>query len=130
MVARNPAGLECFQIQAGITLRGPRPLEGIYKSATRSPQEGMKEMFHPQRLQIPESLHTCLAATTFINHGRGPAIRVRGCPHRGMASQLGSNPEGVAAPSHQAASLLPRSRNRTSKEPISVMQIVSVAPVS
>ncbi|PYU93534.1 MAG: IS256 family transposase, partial [Acidobacteria bacterium] len=37
-----------------------------YESAARSLREGMKEMFTLQRLQIPESLHRCLATTNII----------------------------------------------------------------
>ena len=43
-----------------------RYLEHDYESATRSLREGMKEMFTFQRLQIPESLHKCLATTNLI----------------------------------------------------------------
>ena len=43
-----------------------RYLERDYESAARSLREGMKEMFTLQRLQIPESLHKCLATTNII----------------------------------------------------------------
>lgn len=43
-----------------------RYLEQDYESAARSLREGMKEMFTVQRLQIPESLHKCLATTNLI----------------------------------------------------------------
>lgn len=43
-----------------------RFLEREYKSAARSLREGMQEMFTLQRLQIPESLHKCLATTNVI----------------------------------------------------------------
>lgn len=43
-----------------------RYLEQDYESAARSLREGMKEMFTLQRLQIPESLHKCLATTNLI----------------------------------------------------------------
>jgi putative transposase len=43
-----------------------RYLEHDYESAARSLREGMKEMFTLQRLQIPESLHKCLATTNLI----------------------------------------------------------------
>jgi len=43
-----------------------RFLERDYESAARSLREGMKEMFTLQRLQIPESLHRCLATTNII----------------------------------------------------------------
>ena len=43
-----------------------RFLERDYESAARSLREGMKEMFTLQRLQIPESLHKCLATTNVI----------------------------------------------------------------
>jgi putative transposase len=43
-----------------------RFLERDYESAARSLREGMKEMFTLQRLQIPESLHKCLATTNII----------------------------------------------------------------
>ena len=43
-----------------------RFLEHDYESAARSLREGMKEMFTLQRLQIPESLHKCLATTNLI----------------------------------------------------------------
>ncbi len=43
-----------------------RFLEQDHESAARSLREGMKEMFTLQRLQIPESLHKCLATTNLI----------------------------------------------------------------
>jgi transposase-like protein len=43
-----------------------RFLEREYESAARSLREGMGEMFTLQRLQIPESLHKCLATTNII----------------------------------------------------------------
>jgi putative transposase len=43
-----------------------RFLEHDYETAARSLREGMKEMFTLQRLQIPDSLHKCLATTNLI----------------------------------------------------------------
>jgi putative transposase len=43
-----------------------RYLEHDYESAARSLREGIKDMFTLQRLQIPESLHKCLATTNLI----------------------------------------------------------------
>ena len=43
-----------------------RLLEHDHQSAARSLREGMKEMFTLQRLQIPVSLHKCLATTNII----------------------------------------------------------------
>jgi len=43
-----------------------RLLEHDHESAARSLREGMKEMFTLQRLQIPASLHKCLATTNLI----------------------------------------------------------------
>jgi transposase-like protein len=43
-----------------------RLLEHDHESAARSLREGMKEMFTLQRLQIPVSLHKCLATTNII----------------------------------------------------------------
>ncbi len=43
-----------------------RFLEREHESAARSLREGMQEMFTLQRLQIPESLHKCLATTNVI----------------------------------------------------------------
>src|SRR5205823_6418548 len=43
-----------------------RYLEHDYESAARSLREGMKDMFTLQRLQIPASLHKCLAITNLI----------------------------------------------------------------
>lgn len=50
-----------------------RLLEHDHESAARSLREGMKEMFTLQRLQIPTSLHKCLATTNII-----------GSPHSGV----------------------------------------------
>ena len=43
-----------------------RFLERDYESAARSLREGLTEMFTLQRLQIPPSLHKCLATTNII----------------------------------------------------------------
>jgi putative transposase len=43
-----------------------RYLEHDHESAARSLREGIKDMFTLQRLQIPESLHKCLATTNLI----------------------------------------------------------------
>ena len=43
-----------------------RYLEHDHQSAARSLREGMKDMFTLQRLQIPASLHKCLATTNLI----------------------------------------------------------------
>jgi transposase-like protein len=43
-----------------------RFVERDYESAARSIREGMPEMFTLQRLQIPPSLHKCLATTNII----------------------------------------------------------------
>ena len=43
-----------------------RFLERDHESAARSLREGMAEMFTLQRLQIPDSLHKCLASTNVI----------------------------------------------------------------
>jgi transposase-like protein len=43
-----------------------RQLEYSYETAARSLREGMKEMFTLQRLQIPATLHKCLATTNII----------------------------------------------------------------
>ena len=43
-----------------------RFLERDYDSAARSLREGIAEMFTLQRLQIPDSLHKCLASTNLI----------------------------------------------------------------
>lgn len=43
-----------------------RYLEHDYESAARSLREGIKDMFTLQRLQIPASLHKCLATTNVI----------------------------------------------------------------
>jgi putative transposase len=43
-----------------------RFLEHDYESAARSLREGLPEMFTLQRMQIPESLHKCLASTNVI----------------------------------------------------------------
>lgn len=53
-----------------------RFLERDHESAARSLREGLKEMFTLQRLQIPESLHKCLATTNVIES-----------PHRGVDSR-------------------------------------------
>jgi putative transposase len=43
-----------------------RFLKRDHESAARSLREGLREMFTLQRLQIPESLHKCLATTNII----------------------------------------------------------------
>lgn len=43
-----------------------RFLERDHESASRSLREGMKEMFTLQRLDIPQTLHKCLATTNII----------------------------------------------------------------
>src|SRR6266480_7089206 len=43
-----------------------RLLEHDHESAARSLREGLKEMFTLQRLQIPATLHKCLATTNII----------------------------------------------------------------
>ena len=43
-----------------------RFLEREHESAARRLREGMQELFTLQRLQIPESLHKCLATTNVI----------------------------------------------------------------
>ena len=48
-----------------------RFLERDYESAARSLREGLKEMFTLQRLQIPKSLHPCLATTNIIESPQG-----------------------------------------------------------
>lgn len=48
-----------------------RFLERDQESAARSLREGMAEMFTLQRLQIPESLHKCLATTNIIESPQG-----------------------------------------------------------
>jgi putative transposase len=48
-----------------------RFLERDHESAARSLREGMAEMFTLQRLQIPESLHNCLATTNIIESPQG-----------------------------------------------------------
>jgi transposase-like protein len=53
-------------IASGATEQIARQLEYDYASAARSLREGMKEMFTLQRLQIPASLHKCLATTNLI----------------------------------------------------------------
>ena len=50
-------------------------LEGSYESAAGSLREGMAEMFTLQRLQIPESLHRCLATTNIIESPQGGVQR-------------------------------------------------------
>lgn len=52
-----------------------RFLEQDHESAARSLREGMKEMFTLQRLQIPESLHKCLATTNIIESPQGGVER-------------------------------------------------------
>ena len=52
-----------------------RFLEHDYESAARSVREGMKEMFTLQRLQIPPSLHKCLATTNIIESPQGGVQR-------------------------------------------------------
>lgn len=48
-----------------------RFLERDHESAARSLREGMKETFTLQRLQIPPSLHKCLATATIIESPQG-----------------------------------------------------------
>ena len=48
-----------------------RFLEHDYASAARSLREGLSEMFTLQRLQIPASLHKCLATTNIIESPQG-----------------------------------------------------------
>ncbi len=52
-----------------------RFLERDHASAARSLREGMKEMFTLQRLQIPASLHKCLATTNIIESPQGGVER-------------------------------------------------------
>jgi putative transposase len=52
-----------------------RFLEHDYESAARSLREGMAEMFTLQRLQIPPSLHKCLATTNIIESPQGGVQR-------------------------------------------------------
>jgi putative transposase len=52
-----------------------RFLEREHESAARSLREGMAEMFTLQRLQIPVSLHTCLATTNIIESPQGGVQR-------------------------------------------------------
>jgi putative transposase len=52
-----------------------RFLERDHESAARSLREGMKEMFTLQRLQVPESLHKCLATTNIIESPQGGVQR-------------------------------------------------------
>jgi hypothetical protein len=52
-----------------------RFLERDHESAARSLREGMKEMFTLQRLQIPASLHKCLATTNIIESPQGGVER-------------------------------------------------------
>jgi putative transposase len=52
-----------------------RFLERDYESAARSLREGMVEMFTLQRLQIPGSLHKCLATTNLIESSQGGVQR-------------------------------------------------------
>jgi putative transposase len=48
-----------------------RFLERDYESAARSLREGLGEMFTLQKLQIPKSLHPCLATTNIIESPQG-----------------------------------------------------------
>lgn len=48
-----------------------RFLERDHESAARSLREGLREMFTLQRLQIPKSLHPCLATTNIIESPQG-----------------------------------------------------------
>lgn len=52
-----------------------RFLERDHESAARSLREGMTEMFTLQRLQIPVSLHKCLATTNLIESPQGGVQR-------------------------------------------------------
>ena len=52
-----------------------RFLEHDHESAARSLREGMSEMFTLQRLQIPPSLHKCLATTNIIESPQGGVRR-------------------------------------------------------
>lgn len=52
-----------------------RLLECDYESAARSLREGITEMFTLQRLNIPVSLHTCLATTNIIESPQGGVQR-------------------------------------------------------
>ncbi|MGH9555734.1 MAG: IS256 family transposase [Terriglobales bacterium] len=52
-----------------------RFLERDHESAARSLREGMQEMFTLQRLQIPDSLHKCLATTNIIESPQGGVER-------------------------------------------------------
>ena len=52
-----------------------RFLEHDHESAARSLREGMSEMFTLQRLQIPPSLHKCLATTNIIESPQGGVQR-------------------------------------------------------
>jgi transposase-like protein len=52
-----------------------RFLEHDHESAARSLREGMSEMFTLQRLQIPASLHKCLATTNIIESPQGGVQR-------------------------------------------------------
>ena len=52
-----------------------RFLERDYESAARSLREGLAEMFTLQRLQIPASLHKCLATTNIIESPQGGVQR-------------------------------------------------------
>ena len=52
-----------------------RFLERDHESAARSLREGMAEMFTLQRLQIPASLHKCLATTNIIESPQGGVQR-------------------------------------------------------
>ena len=52
-----------------------RFLEHDYESAAGSLREGMAEMFTLQKLQIPGSLHKCLATTNIIESPQGGVQR-------------------------------------------------------
>lgn len=52
-----------------------RFLEHDYESAARSLREGLAEMFTLQRLQLPPSLHKCLATTNLIESPQGGVAR-------------------------------------------------------
>ena len=52
-----------------------RFLERDHESAARSLREGLAEMFTLQRLQIPDSLHKCLATTNIIESPQGGVER-------------------------------------------------------
>ena len=52
-----------------------RFLERDHESAARSLREGMAETFTLQRLQVPASLHKCLATTNLIESPQGGVQR-------------------------------------------------------